>query len=90
MGTHRPDADPRSRRSIETWISGYRRTLGPSVESRTGRYLLDVHLQTIDAHRFENRIASSRTVRSDGAVHTDMSNLLASSGEVPGDAIRGR
>lgn len=63
IGAYGPEADPRARRSIQTWISGYRRHLDEAIVRRGDGYVLDVNPLSIDACRFEARVQKARGAR---------------------------
>lgn len=65
MGVYGPDADPRARRSIQTWISDFRRYLDSTIERRGDGYVLDVDPLSIDAGRFEDGVRTAHQARHD-------------------------
>ncbi len=54
------DADVGARRSVQTFVSTFRRELGDVIRWGGNGYLLDVDPLTIDANRFEQLVADAR------------------------------
>jgi predicted ATPase/DNA-binding SARP family transcriptional activator len=71
MGAYGPDANPKARRSIQTYISGFRRSMGVAI-GRTGEgYVLDIDPGSIDAVRFEKLIRDAKSI-----MNEEMSSAL--------------
>jgi hypothetical protein len=62
MGAYGPDANPKARRSIQTYISGYRKTMGVVIDRNDEGYILKVEPSSIDAVRFEDSIRSAKSI----------------------------
>jgi predicted ATPase/DNA-binding SARP family transcriptional activator len=60
MGVYGSDANPKRLRSIQTYISTFRRSLGEIIETTADGYRLIIDPETIDAHRFEAAIRKAR------------------------------
>ena len=95
MEAYGPDVDSRLRRSIQTWMSGFRRDLGLMIESGSGGYRLELDRESIDAHRFERYLREARALRNDAVARTTLRRhricwFVDSRGQAPqGAVVRG-
>lgn len=62
MGVYGPDADPRARRTLHTYISRYRSAFGDVIQRRGDGYALVVDPVSIDAVRFETSVARAKAL----------------------------
>ncbi len=62
MGVYGPDADPKARRTLHTYISRYRSALGDVIQRRGEGYALAVEPISIDAVRFENSVRRAKSL----------------------------
>lgn len=67
LGMYGPDADPSQRRSVQTYVSSFRRVLGDVIERRPEGYRLDVPGDDIDAVRFESSLELARSLIDESA-----------------------
>ncbi len=69
MGVYGPDAQPESRRSLQTYVWMVRRVLGDMVRSEGDGYVLAIDREAIDAVRFEKALAAARTMVDEQATY---------------------
>ena len=62
MGVYGPDAAPKARRTLHTYISRYRSAFGDVIERRGDDYALAVDPTSIDAVRFEDLIERAKSL----------------------------
>ena len=62
MAAYGADAEPKVRRSVQTYVSMLRRVLGDALRRERDGYVLDVAANRIDAHRFEDALARAKAV----------------------------
>lgn len=65
MGVYGPDGSPKDRRTLQTYISTFRRSLGDVIDRDGDAYKLGIDLDSIDAIRFERLIVRARMAVSD-------------------------
>ena len=71
MDVYGADADPKARRSLQTYISKFRRSFGDVIRHDDQAYTLNIDPLTIDAERFERLVHRAR-MTSDDAVAAEM------------------
>jgi predicted ATPase/DNA-binding SARP family transcriptional activator len=71
MGVYGPDANPKARRSIQTYLSGYRNTMNLVIDRSGEGYVLRLDPASIDAGRFEESIRYAESL-----VNEEMSSVV--------------
>ena len=77
IGAYGLDADPRARRSIQTWISDYRRQLNLVIERRGDGYVLNLEPAAIDAGLFEERVRTANQAKHEDVAAEILREALA-------------
>lgn len=76
MDVYGADADPKSRRSLQTYISKFRNSFGDVIRHDNQAYTLSIDPLTIDAKRFERLVHRARMTTDDVVAAEMLRNAL--------------